>query len=103
MSFDFRNAKAFRIVQKGPDSISSSTVHVSRSRNRKHNLMKLSSHKDTRCGSKTKPLVSTRGVRKSEENRIGRDGLKGSRLEGNRKKPWTAFIKRFGAPKPDIP
>lgn len=49
------------------------------------------------------PVVSTRGVRRSEENGIGRDGFKGLRLEGNRKKPWTAFIKRFGAPEPDIP
>lgn len=55
MSFDFINAKAFMIVQNGPDSFSSSAVHMSRSQNREHNLMKLSSHKDTRCGSRTEP------------------------------------------------
>lgn len=49
------------------------------------------------------PLVSTRGIRKSGENRMGRNGFGGLRLEKNRKKHWVAFIKRFGAPKPDIP
>lgn len=49
------------------------------------------------------PVVSTRGIRKSEESRMRRGGLGGLRLEGNRRKHWKAFIKRFGAPKPDIP
>jgi len=49
------------------------------------------------------PLVSTRVIRKSEENRMGRDGFRALRLEGNRKKHWISLIKRFGAPKPDIP
>lgn len=55
VSFDFINAKALMIVQKGPDSISSPTVHISRSQSREHCLMKLSSHGDTGCGSKTEP------------------------------------------------
>lgn len=49
------------------------------------------------------PLVSTRGIRKSEEDGMGRGGFRDLRLERNRKKHWIAFIKRFGTPKPDIP
>lgn len=103
MSFDFINAKALMIVQKSPDSISSSTVHMSRSQNRKHNLMKLSSHKDTRCGSKTKPPGVNKRPKEKWREQNGRDGFRALRLEGNRKKHWITFIKRFGAPKPDIP
>lgn len=55
MSFDFISARALMTVQKVPDSISSSTVHMSRSQSREHNLMKLRSHKDTRCHAKTEP------------------------------------------------
>lgn len=97
-SFDSLSAEAQMIVQKGPDSISSSKVHMSRSRSKQHNLMKLSSYKDTRCHTKTEPP----SVRKSRDSQMEKDRVGGFRLGRNRKKHWKAFTKRFGASTPDI-
>lgn len=86
------------VVQKDPDSISISRVHTSRSQSRKHNPMKFSSYKDTRCHTKTDPL----SVRKRTDGQMVKDRVGGFRLGRNRKKHWKAFITRFGAPTPDI-
>lgn len=97
-SFDSISAEAQMIVQKGQDSISSSKVHTSTSQRREHNLMKLSSYKDTRCHTKTEPP----SARKSRDSQMGKDRVGGFRLGRNRKKRWKAFLKRFGALTPDI-
>lgn len=60
ISFDFINAEALIVVQKVPDSISDPTMHMSRSQSRTHNLMELSSYKDTKCSSKTECHQSIR-------------------------------------------